>query len=75
MDGFNDKATLGVKETVSETGSSSEGKEGTQVKPENRIFHPDQVSGFEAHHGTLERVKVLINKIKVKQCFTDLDRT
>jgi hypothetical protein len=28
MDGLNDKATLGVKETVSETGSGSEGKEG-----------------------------------------------
>jgi len=54
VDGSNDTTRVRVKETISGTGSSLEGREreGKQVKPENKVSNPVQVSGFEAHHGT-----------------------
>jgi len=47
--GSNDTTSVRVKEQV----AVWKGGKGKQVKPENKISNPVQVSGFEAYHGTL----------------------
>jgi len=46
VDGSNDMTRERVKDMVTGTGSSLEGREGKTV----------HVSGFEAHHGTVRKV-------------------